>query len=287
LASLPVRLAGRGMSTWSVPAGLPEGGFIVPDPPFHQGGPFTEPALWITDEPVASPGALFASLLALHNQTGLWPLLLTEHTPSPSMRPWHKGEISPVPAQDIDALDADKVLSARWESAASDRPDLFDFGEDAFPGARRSGWPGLADPAVPGRDPDKAAAALVATPGALGDLTPQDDSIFLGLVPAVDGAAALAACGWRSNAGAVAELAVVIRSWQQRFGARLCAIGYDTIGLSVAWPPATLDHARHVTAEHAAFCSETAYSGESGAGAVLNEYAGEIVGAQAWGFWWD
>ena len=122
---------------------------------------------------------------------------------------------------------------------------------------------------------------MVTTPGALSQLTPYDDAIYLGLVPAADGAAALAGCGWISNAGSAAELAAVIRSWQQRFGARLCAIGSDTIGLSVAWPPATPEHARQVAAEHAAFCRETAY------GADLNEYAGEMLGAPIWGFWWD
>lgn len=42
----------------------------------------------------------------------------------------------------------------------------------------------------------------------------------------------------------------MVRFWQQRFGARLCALGFDTIGLAVAWPPQTADHAQGVAAEH-------------------------------------
>ena len=269
-----------GEASWAVPGGLPAGGFVVPDPPFHQGTPFTGAALWITDDPVPDPGPLFARLLAGHRQTGLWPLLLTEHAPSPG-RPWHQGAISPVPGREVGGLDPAQLLAVRWEREAGLKPERFSFGENAFPGAVRSGWPGLADPATPGGDPDEVAARVVNTPGSLGQLTPYDEAIFLGLVPAGDGAAALAACGWLSNAGGAAELAAVIRSWQRRFGARLCAIGFDTIGLSVAWPPATLDHARQVAAEHAAFCRETAY------GADLNEYAAEMLGAPVWGFWWE
>jgi hypothetical protein len=269
-----------GSEAWPVPGGLPAGGFVVPDPSFLQGQRFTEPALWITDQPVADPGPLFARLLAGHRETGLWPLLLTEQLPGAG-RPWHKGELRPVPDRQADGLDAAQLLAARWEREAGLKPERFDFGEGAFPGVPRSGWPGLADPATPGRDPDEAAASVVTTPGALSQLTPYDDSIFLGLVPAADGAAALTACGWLSNAGSSAELAAVIRSWQRRFGARLCAIGSDTIGLSVAWPPATPAHARRVAAEHAAFCRETAY------GADLSDYAGEMLDASVWGFWWE
>jgi len=269
-----------GEASWAVPSGLPAGRFVVPDPPFHQGEPFTEPALWITDDPAPDPGPLFARLLAEHRQSGLWPLLLTEHAPDPG-QPWHKGAIRPVREHQAGRPDAARVLADRWQHEAGRKPERFCFGEDGLPGVARSAWPGLADPVPPAADPDEVAGAVVRTPGSLGQLTPYEDAIFIGLVPAADGADALTACGWLSSAGGTAELAAVIRSWQDRFGARLCAIGSDTIGLSVAWPPATPDHARRVAAEHAAFCRETAY------GADLNEYAAEMIGAQVWGFWWE
>lgn len=287
-------------ASWAVPSGLPAGGFIVPDPPYHDGEPITEPALWITDEPVPDVGPMFARLLAAHGQTGLWPLLLTElSAPAgvtmpaipgmpadflahlfPAGRPWHKGEIQPIPASRIDELDAGELLARDWDLEVSKAPERFSFGADAFPGLPRLSWPGLAAPASPGAGPDAVTASLVATPGGASRLTGRED-IYLGLVPAADGAAALTACGWWSNAGDTAEVAAVIRSWQQRFGARLCAIGFDTLGLCVAWPPTTTEHARHVAVEHAAFCSEFVYHVD------MAEYAHGLEGNQVWLFWWD
>jgi hypothetical protein len=264
----------------AIPDGLPAGGFVVPNPAFSQGEPSTGAALWITADPVPDPGPVFARLLAAHRETGLWPLLLTEQESS-SGRPWHAGEICPVPAGRVDRLDAAALLAARWEREAGLKPERFDFGDGTFPGVSRSAWPGPAGPAGPGSDPDQAAAGVVTAPGALAQLTPDAEAVFIGLVPAADGAAALAAIGWQSSAGDVAELAAVVRSWQRRFGARLCAIGSDTLGLAVAWPPATPEQALRVAAEHAAFCREAAY------GADLNEYATELLGAPIWGFWWE
>ena len=73
----------------------------------------------------------------------------------------------------------------------------------------------------------------------------------------------------------------MIRSWQRRFGVRLCAIGFDTLGLCVAWPPATAEHARRVAAEHVAFCPEIACHVD------IADYAHDLEGNQVWLFWWD
>lgn len=290
-------------ASWVVPDGLPDGGYIIPDPPYHDGEPITEPALWITDEPVPDVrlGPMFARLLAAHGDTGLWPLLLTEMSAPagvlmpvisgvsadlirarlyPPGRPWHEAEILPVPASRIDELDAGELLARDWNLEVSTGGERFSFGADAFPGLPRLSWPGLADPASPGADPDAVAASLVTAPGGAGRLTMRED-IYLGLVPASDGAAAITACGWLSNAGDTAEIAAVIRSWQRRFGVRLCAIGFDTLGLCVAWPPATAEHARRVAAEHVAFCPEIAYHVD------VADYAHDLEGNQVWPFWWD
>jgi Domain of unknown function (DUF4253) len=55
----------------------------------------------------------------------------------------------------------------------------------------------------------------------------------------------------------------------------------DTLGLSVAWPPASQEHARHVAAEHLAFCPDLADM------VSFDEYARELIGAETWRFWWD
>jgi hypothetical protein len=87
----------------------------------------TEPVLWVTDEPVADAGPLFARLLADHRRCGLWPLLLTMlavpqfsglradlveviSRSNPPGRPWHTGELAPVPGG---KLDAGRILALR------------------------------------------------------------------------------------------------------------------------------------------------------------------------------
>jgi hypothetical protein len=286
---------------WAVPDGLPAGGFIVPQSRLQSGVASAEPALWITDDPVPDLGSLYARLLAAHGDTGLWPLLLTERSSpigitSPALsaglasrmrgssplfadgRPWHAGEIMPVPAYRIAELDADELLARDWDREADANPDRFDFGTGAFPGVEHPSWPGLAEPVTPGPDPDDVLARVVTAPGGVRQLTP-NDRVYLGLVPSADSAAALTAAGWKSNAGSAAEIAAVIRSWQQRFGVRLCAIGFDTLALSVAWPPLTAECARRVAAEHAAFCPDIDDD--------LAEYARTLQGAAVWQFWWD
>ncbi|MFI5490613.1 DUF4253 domain-containing protein [Micromonospora echinaurantiaca] len=78
----------------------------------------------------------------------------------------------------------------------------------------------------------------------------------LALVPAIDGAHALAAIGWTgplNHDNDTARFAAVVRDWQRRFGATVVGLGFDTLHLSVAAPPVTLDLALQVTAEHFAF----------------------------------
>jgi Domain of unknown function (DUF4253) len=280
---------------WPLPDGLPPGRLVVPDPKYGGSDPVTEPVLWVTDEPVPHAGPLFARLMADHDRTRLWPLLLTTlvaprilgasreiteaiRRGNPPGRPWHTGELAPVPRVE---LDPNRILAERWKLSHGQDREEFDFGADAVPTAAFRSWPGLAEPASAGPDPDAYAASLAGSPGGLEGLTRRADPPYLGLVPASDGASAITACGWMSQAGDAAEIAAVIGSWQQRFGARLCSLGFDTLGVSVAWPPATAERARRVAAEHFAFCEDIADF------TALDDYARSLAGARAWTFWWD
>lgn len=283
------------MAGWAVPQGLPAGRFIVPDPTMDEGGLVTEPVLWVSDDPVPAAGELWARLLARRKESRLWPLLLiglyvpqrfAERPVSASWlrknagRPWHSGELVPVPIEGLADLDAEKILARWWrEVVTGTEEDGFDFGEDALPEVPFRDWPGLAAPSAPGDDPDLFAAGLVSSPNAVSELTGREDPPYAGLVPAADGAAAIAACGWLSRAGDTAETAAVVRSWQQRFGARLCVLGFDTLAVAVAWPPQTPEHARRVAAEHLAFCKVL--------GTDFDAYADGLIGDHIWRFWWD
>ena len=71
--------------TWHLPDGLPPGRFRAQEPPFPEGEPGMNHALWITDDPVPDAGVLRARLLRQHEDTGWWPLLLL------TMRPYGAG----------------------------------------------------------------------------------------------------------------------------------------------------------------------------------------------------
>jgi Domain of unknown function (DUF4253) len=78
----------------------------------------------------------------------------------------------------------------------------------------------------------------------------------------------------------------VVRSWEDRFGVRVVRVGSDTLHLSVAAPPTTVEHALRVAAEHWAFCPDNVFQGPADAN-TLTSYAEQIRGKNSWSFWWD
>ncbi len=246
---------------------LPPGVTVWPDPTFERGRPHRRPAFWLSDDPVS--GELWSELRAEHPTSGLWPLLLEE-----SVQPWSVGQIAPDDADRINLFHAQAFMDEVWadwvESASHDQiGNLEPFGPVS---------PGLAEPGVPVAHPDVVAdwyARELARNG-----TP------LGLVAASRGADALAVMGWQGavnhNEWAV-PMAAVIRSWEDRFGARVVGVGFNTLDLSVAAPPTTELHAVHVAAEHWTFCPDSIVQGPG----TLVDYAEQIMGRNAWSFWWD
>ncbi|MGK5552925.1 DUF4253 domain-containing protein [Actinomadura kijaniata] len=251
----------------ALPPGLPPGRLVTPDPDFVDRRWAGRPVLWVSDEPVAGSDGWWARLYERRETTGLYPLLLDTLSGSPD-RPWHLGELGHVPVAAVDALDAAEVLRGWWE------PDGYaaEMGEGP-----PEPWPGLAEPGTGGEPPDAAARETAREIAAGGDR-------LVGLAPAARGADTLAAFGWQgplNHTGDTGEIAVVVRSWEERFGARVVAVGFDTLDLSVAAPPRTPEHARRVAVEHRAFCPD-AFAFDD-----LDEYAGHLVGCPRWAFWWD
>jgi hypothetical protein len=99
----------------------------------------------------------------------------------------------------------------------------------------------------------------------------------LGLVAVERGADALTVAGWRGWE----NLATVLRDWEDRYGARVIAAGFDTLQLSVAAPPGDLDKALLTAAEHVAFCrdqlTDTSFA----------DYAHTLIDSDHWYFRWD
>lgn len=80
-----------------------------------------------------------------------------------------------------------------------------------------------------------------------------------------------------------AALSAVLRSWEERFGATLVGVGFDTIYLLVARPPRSLDAARRVAAEYFAFCADSVYQGVGS----IAQLAHALIDGVLWSFWWD
>jgi Domain of unknown function (DUF4253) len=77
-------------------------------------------------------------------------------------------------------------------------------------------------------------------------------------------------------------LTVVLRSWEDRFGARLIDVGFTEIRLLVERPPRTLAAARRIAGEHYVLCDECGEGLRD-----ISRIAASLVNAPIWAFWWD
>lgn len=262
-----------------IPGGLPPGRVVIP-------GGGAEPVLWVTDEPLdaADAGGRWADLFARRAETGLWPLLLgamAHQDGDARPRPWHSGEIVPLPERPAGHVDVSEELASAWKYEL-DWIAEEEVPADEVPAPFDRAWPGLAPDSEPGVDPDDQAIALATSPADVPRLLDGIDAgPYLGLIAAGDGAAAIDACGWTSESGCT-DVPTVLRSWQQRFGVRVCSLGRDTLALTVAWPPRTEDHARQIAMEHYAFCPDLTQVHED-----FDAYVTGLVGATVWSMWWD
>jgi hypothetical protein len=232
------------------------------------------PVLWATDEPVADAGALWRALRRSDRGGPFIPLLLSGLGGDVGERPWESGELRPAVPISADRLDPSELFARWWTDGVPDPEDDEDeTAELLAPFSRR--FPGLTP-----------ATQRVLSDEVIAEATESLGSARLGLVVAPRPADALAVIGWDGavNTGQEpGELSVVLRSWEERFGATLIGIGFDAISLLVARPPQSHDEAVRVAAEHFAFCSDRVYQ-DAGSIRLL---ADELVDAPIWSFWWD
>ncbi len=250
------------------------------------------PAYWLSDEP-AGPD-LWVRLHEAYPRSGLWPVFATS-SHFHDDRPWVRAEVRPEPVTEIGRVSAGDVLAGFWRAwirgehhlwlESADPLELasgFTLERDGHPELEPFGlgWPGLAS-AENGQDPDEWADQYVREN--------DDGASRIMLVPAARSADAVTAVGWHGSVNYIQEtflLSSVLRSWEERFGARLVEVGFDTVHLSVAAPPASAAHAELVAAEHFAFCPDNIVQGLSGG--TIRAYAGkEVQGKNVWSFWWD
>ncbi|MGW6390142.1 DUF4253 domain-containing protein [Streptomyces sp. NPDC055103] len=198
---------------------------------------------------------------------------------------------------------ADRILGESWEAYAQEaahpgeqfpgRENVVDlFGEpasfDDVVAPFNAQWPGLAaTPSAAWPDTEQVAARVLA------DLAEDDDDTWEPylLDRAYRSTELPALAEERGLTGAdcwpygMSEMRIVLRSWEERFGARLVGLGHDRLMVSVAAPIRTMSEAEAVSAEHFAFSSDTITQGDD---ETLRAYAANhIMGKQMWSFWWD
>lgn len=238
-------------------------------PPGHWHG-----RIWTTDDPVHD-GDCYPRCVADFHRTSLWPILIP-----PDSRFAENGE---------DWIDDRGFGNPELERAASADPAAILAGwwaENCCAGTcldpYDAGFPGLARKSSSRADPLVAAAAS----GSLLSRASMPDGYRLGLVEVDRPADVPAALGWTgmiNRTPDVGGLSAVLRSWQDRFGAVLFALGFDSLLLSVAAPPTTASRALALAAEHRAFCLDN-FKMQKG---DLREFSRGLIRAGHWRFWWD
>jgi len=108
----------------------------------------------------------------------------------------------------------------------------------------------------------------------------------VGLAPASRPADALPMLGWDGAANrhdTALPIAAVLRSWEDRFGARLLRVGFAEISVRAQRPPRTVESAQRLAAEQWAFCNECAGEGLHD----IPRITASLMSSPIWTFWWD
>ena len=212
--------------------------------------------LWRTNGEPEAVFQVWERLADAHAQTGLWPVLITAER-------LDLGYFDPAWEAKVEAVDYGTMVVARWSEFSSYDEELRErMGE--FPGLAAPGEVRVDDPL------EHVFAAL------------EVDS--LGLVRVRRPADVLAAIGWMGavNSFRPVELVPYLRSWEERFDARLVAVGFDTIQLAVGRPPSAAEAIR-AASELYMFNPDVV---DQGVGSI-EALAEEMVQDPHWAFWWD
>lgn len=261
------------------PVTLPAGRLIM--------GYFSNQAVaWATDEPVPGSARAWAALSKLHPETGLVPIQL-DGVNGDARHPWDFGGfVEPEDPRDADGLDAGALLQDLWDDWVS-WPDEDDPYSEAI--ERRApfslDFPGLAPP-------EHTPLTTAERDKALNEVLPKirqahraTAAARIALVAADRPADVLPAIGWDGLAQrgeSLLPLTAVLRSWEDRFGARLIDVGSPDLRLFVERPPRSTRAAQRIAAEHVVMADEC-----TGASTTVPTIAARLLNAHLWTFWWD
>lgn len=239
------------------------------------------PVAWATVREVPGAGRVWAALSAAHAESGLVPFLLSGFDLSDAERPWDSGEFDdPADIGGLEDLDAGALLGQWWDDKTIELDIDEDEDDDGFarelaeslaPFSRQ--FPGLA----PAEETEIGA-------GSAGEVLAAMPPARIGLVPAARPADALPLLGWTGAGQDMAlPVAAVLRSWEDRFGARLLRVGFAEITVLARRPPRSLTSAQLLAAEQWAFCSECAGQGLHD----IPRITASLTSSPVWTCWWD
>ena len=266
------------------------------EPPLPSGRfePRGDVEVWFSDELPDDLVELWSRLLESADVTGLYPFIC-----------WRDDPHQPEDLSEVDAIRLDAVLAADFAEYRRRRlpywsnPAAADVLPDGVPddvreyiepwphdpGPPFESWPGLA---AGGPDTDAGAgvsaaqAAQRAVEELLGD-EPFVHTCQLALVPARRSADVPAIVGWAAEAP-LPLLTALLRSWEERFGARVVSGFGGALTVSVARPPLDVPHAEQLALEHVLSTADNIVDDPP---TPFPEYANGLVGRHQWRFWWD
>lgn len=272
----------------------------VPVPPGHriapQGSTSDGAVFWLTDDSVPNAGDLYLSLRAPCADRGLTPVLLAGLSREFD-RPWLTQEFGPPRAGSIDDVEDWQVLRECWAGQvpysalpeAERRAQFADFDMEPDDDERDSFLEQVAPWGIlfPG---------LALAEGSRGDAAAYDRSVKdvqrsrLGLFELRTPSDVPWALGWWGTTNAFGndgprDVSCVLRSWEERFDARLFCIGFDTLDLMIGRPPSSESSALAVAAELYALGGQDTL--EHLQVDSISSLAARILRSPRWSFWWD
>jgi hypothetical protein len=228
--------------------------------------------MWRTDQFV--PPSRWRELAVRFPATGLWPVLLDSTGRHDVM---HDGQYPSYESDRIETAALEDVLRELWpwNEQPTDEQEIEWMTKATQPyGPSFRGLAMTRPPLYPSAIEDTL------------EYISAHQRVSLALVPVTRGADVPVALGWYgavNHTNDIWKISVVLRSWEERFGALLVELGFDTVSLIVRRPPRA-EEALAVAAEHYAFCPDNIDQSETSS---LSAYAELLTQSPAWHFWWD
>ncbi|PWI12301.1 hypothetical protein DIZ27_01550 [Streptomyces sp. NWU339] len=257
---------------FTLPEGLPPGRFVSSG----------SACVWVADELPCDVDGVWRPLLSMQEDTELVPLLGGTFL----SRPIDLAQISAVRLEDALTSDFAEYRRRRLPWWTDPTPEPVPEGTAPWPhdpGPPFETWPGLA-PATPVTDTAPSPADAAAhTIGHLIATNPYElAGCSLVLAPAQHSADIPALLGWDAEAP-LPLVCALLRSWEERFGARVVGMG-GRLFVSVARPPQTAAHADLLALEHVLSTADNIVDDPP---TPFPEYAAILPQRTHWSFWWD